>query len=133
MAVSGGMDYFQPRFDGVDWQNIESPWLHSVQAQRDNSIQAQVRSFQLYETSSWEHEVIFDDIERSKKDQTKAVVLGIEKMKDVMEARHYVLLMDMMAEFTSVGYELRECCKRVGAGHLPGKWLTGAATLCALI
>jgi hypothetical protein len=40
------------------------------------------------------------------------------------------LLVDMIAKCTPDGHKY---CKRVGAGYLPGKSLTGEATLCALI
>jgi hypothetical protein len=130
MAVSGGIDYFHPQFDRFDWQEMESPWSPSTEVGRDNSIKAQVISFQLDETTLQEHEVIFDDSERSKQDKTKVIILGIERIhKDKAEKRHYVLLVDVMGTSTN-GYEY---CERVGAGYLPGKMLTGAAKPCALI
>jgi hypothetical protein len=130
MAVSGGIDYFHPRFDRFDWPEVESPWSLPTQVGRDNSIKAHVLDFQLDEATSQEHEVIFDDSERSKQDKTKVIILGIERTrKDKAEKRHYVLLVDMKGTFTD-GYE---CCERVGAGYLPGKMLTGTAKSCALI
>jgi hypothetical protein len=131
MAVSGGISYFHPQFTGFDWKHIKPPWLHPTQADTKQIIEAQVTDFELPGADSEEHEVIFDDSGRSKQGKTKAIVLGIEKLPNAVEAkRHYILLVDMMAEFTPDGHKY---CKRVGAGYLPGKWLTGAETPCALI
>jgi hypothetical protein len=131
MAVSGGIDYFHPPFTDFDWPDIKSPWSHTIEADRDNSIKAQVCGFQLLKAGSEEQEIIFDDSERSKQDQTRVIVLGIEKSAESVDAkRHYVLLVDMMTTCTK---DQRIHCQRVGAGYLPGKCLTGAETPCALI
>jgi hypothetical protein len=132
MAVSGGIDYFPLEFNGFDWQAVESPWSSPAHANKDIIIKGQARSFTLPTADSEDHEFIFDDRKRPKQNQTKVIVLGIEKIPEFVEARYYVLLVDMLGTLTSDGSG-HEYCKRVGAGHLPGKWLIDAAIPCALI
>jgi hypothetical protein len=131
MAVSGGIDYFQLKFNGFDWQKIESPWSSPMQAGKDINLQAQARSFTPPVGIS-EPNFVFDDPNRTKQDRAMVIVLGIEKILEVMEAKHYVLVVVMMTEFTSDGSGHRYC-KRLGAGHLQGKWLVGEPVPCALI
>jgi hypothetical protein len=130
MAVSGGIDYFELEFNGFEWQPMKSPWSLPMQAGGDRVIKALACNFQLPVAESQEHEIIFDDSGRSKQDQTRAIVLGIEKGPEATnEKKHYVLVVDLTAMTTSGE---RRYCKRVGAGYLPGKWLTGEPIPCAL-
>jgi hypothetical protein len=130
MAVSGGIDYFHLDFNGFNWQPIESPWSSPMQSGGDRVIKALACDFKLPVAESQEHDIIFDDSRRSKQDQTRAIVLGIEKgLKATEEKKHYVLVVDLT---TLSDPGARKDCKRVGAGYLPGKWLTGEPLLCAL-
>jgi hypothetical protein len=132
MSVSGAIDYFHPSFTEFEWQDVESPWSSPIQADKKQIIKAKVRNFQLPDATSEDHEIVYDDSNRSKQERTRAIVLGIERSREVAEARHYVLFVDMMAECTPDGSG-HEYCTRAGAGYLPGKWLEGTADLCALI
>jgi hypothetical protein len=125
MAVSGGINYFEVAFNGYDWQPIEPPWSSSTQADSDKVIKASACNFQLPPTESQESKIIFDDCRRSMQDCTRAIVLG---------KKHFILVVDLVVGSVAINNSVaHENCRRVGAGYLTGKCLTGGRIPCALI
>jgi hypothetical protein len=130
MAVSGGIDYFSPSFDDFHWPDLKSPWSSSVHVRAEMFIEAQSYKFDLSVAESHQHKIVFDDSEYIKQDQTRAIVVGIEKGRTHSEhKKHYILVVDVKSAFHLDG---RLNCNRVGAGWVLGKCLEGESLLCAL-
>jgi hypothetical protein len=113
MAVSGAIDYLPLHFDRFDWQDIQSPWSRPAEAQ----------TYRRMTDMNGADSIIFDTPARSGKDDTIAIVLGIEKGDGpVADKRHYVLV---VVPCQSADAQGRTLCERVGAGYLIGHCLAG--------
>ncbi|KAF2683626.1 hypothetical protein K458DRAFT_304318 [Lentithecium fluviatile CBS 122367] len=120
MAYSGGIDYFNPDFDGYEWQDVRSPWSDNI---RSDCLKAFAKDLiGLYFSLEEEH-IIHDDPSEADMNGTACLVLGVEKgsTKPSAERRHYVLLVkrDPHNDWSAHA----PVWKRIGAGYLPGKCL----------
>lgn len=125
MAYTGGIDYLELEFDGVDWEDLQSPWtgqggLAARTMDRGGNIAlgATVRDFDLGKASEGEGVLIFDTPGSSEKLELQCVVLGRQKGDQVWsEKTHYLLVVTP----TTSNRHGTKIYKRVGAGYLPGR------------
>lgn len=137
MAYSGGIDYINPPFGLMDWNEIESPWSvggrHGgggvLTDTRGGNIslmataQAYKQDFSL-RIHSDECEIVLDSPGASDQASFKCVVLGKKKGRASLEDKvHYVLIIKEIAERHRDGSRVYE---RVGVGSLPGRCIDPA-------
>ncbi|OBT63537.1 hypothetical protein VE03_07019 [Pseudogymnoascus sp. 23342-1-I1] len=128
MAYTGGIDYFEMAFGGVEWESLGSPWSRrttnvsragSGSAKSSIALTAEARAYDPNAALEGEGELILDSPGGSEQRMTLCVVLGIQKgAVPVEEKLHYLLLVVATSNHDSDGNELYE---RVGAGYLPGR------------
>lgn len=122
----GGIDYLKPDFDGIDWEDLRSPWADEANGIPQTAVcggnialTAKVREY-LYMPSNQDNDglLVFDNPGGSAQRKTSCVVLGIQKgSMAVKEKRHYLLLVTPTAAVDRNG---KKAYERVGAGYLPG-------------
>jgi hypothetical protein len=126
MAYTGGIDYLKLDFDGVEWEDIRSPWSRSA----DNVAHTEVRGGNIALTAvardydpnaalKGEALLILDNPGGSEKPKTECVVLGRQKGPTPLEGKiHYLLI---VTPLTALGRDGGKLYERVGAGYLPGR------------
>jgi hypothetical protein len=119
MSVAGGIDYFTLTWRTYDWIDITSPWPRKGGTVHSNAFLGQSRTL-----------VSFDDDTYSKLPGLMAIVLAIEKTPgDLADKRHYILVVEPKA---ILQVENDKIFRRVGAGHVPGRYLGMERTNCCL-
>ncbi|KAK5654616.1 hypothetical protein OQA88_7246 [Cercophora sp. LCS_1] len=136
MAYTGKIDFLRLQFDGIEWKEIWSPWckqpgLATTDAgpRGDVVLRGRVRSINAsFSHAGEEGELHFDMPSERDTTSMQCVVLGIEHDKvsprPLAERRHYFILVqpaesrDLMQPGGGPVY------KRVGAGYLPGRFIT---------
>ncbi|KAF7531407.1 hypothetical protein G7054_g8943 [Neopestalotiopsis clavispora] len=137
MAHAGGIDYISPKFGGMTWKPLRSPWSSNLKG-RDNSfptgvvnndtaLVGEASDYDAGRARQGEGEIIFDipPGEGLQPLPTKCVVLGIERglPEPKLEHRlHYVLVIRATKSSGLTGMPVYE---RVGAGWLPGRCILG--------
>lgn len=133
MAYKGGIDYLEPPFDGVDWEDkeIHAPWTgggheDTSSAHEDGGLQliATVRNFDVKGRRADEVRLVYDDTERSASDGQRPQCVIVARSKDgktEKEKRCYVLIVMPMV---AVGARGEKMYRRIGAGFMLGKYIT---------
>jgi hypothetical protein len=133
MAYRGGIDYFEPPFDKIEWEknDIHPPWTRGNESaraaetsHRDAGIElvAVARDFNVAGSQINEVKIIYDT-ESNKSDGSRArcvIVARSKESKSVSDKRHYVLIV-VSTHQTGTGGD--KIYKRVGAGYMPGKYI----------
>ncbi|KAH9878123.1 hypothetical protein J1614_003340 [Plenodomus biglobosus] len=120
MAVTGGIDYFRPPFNGCSWADVRSQSRDSKRSLDHDVIAAVAHEYRIELARNGEDHIRFDDPLHPERERAKVVVLGIRNEPGKLEDRvHYVLVVALESEVTlSV-----PLYRRIGAGHLPKKYL----------
>ncbi|KAI1079560.1 hypothetical protein F5B20DRAFT_581016 [Whalleya microplaca] len=127
MAYTGGIDYLDPPFDGMEWeqQNIQSPWflgtsdfVYTAGQAGVCEIGACASDFVIKDFGKGSSRIVNDMPNRSDGPgpSVKCVVIGRQKGHQPPEQRtHYVVLVSH--KHVAGGKEVYE---RVGVGYMPG-------------
>ncbi|KAI0095668.1 hypothetical protein GGR51DRAFT_553874 [Nemania sp. FL0031] len=126
MAYTGGIDYLDIEFGGVEWEDLRSPWWsdsghvqRTEDAGRNIFLTAVARDYESKATVTGKNWLVFDSPGESKRQETKCVVLGKQKgPKGSGDKLNYVLLIMEAAARNPKGEKVYE---RVGAGYLEGR------------
>lgn len=123
---AGGINYFKLKFNGVDWEDFESPWSRSENGEANNTLTAKVREFNRNAARTGEDYLMFDTPADTDRYNAKCVVLGIQKGTMALnDKRHHVLVVVPTDRFDNDS----RVYERVGAGYLPGRCFTSDAVL----
>jgi hypothetical protein len=137
MAFTGGIDYLQPDFGSVRWEDLQSPWstarLRNGPYNAGSVLIATLRECDL--GSAWadqaESELIFDDPDSPPQFTMTCLVLGKHKGSPSAEAqRHYILLVTATLERDGDGKTLYE---RAGVGYVPGRCISPEGSLASIV
>lgn len=123
----GGINYFKAQFDGFEWEELELPWTHEGGSDHPNIRKAKARSFKW---KRGEGRIIFDAPAGEVEYEGICVVLGVQRGEIADDEKvHYVLVVvpanKVNIDENGDGYENKKRFKRVGAGYLFGKCMTG--------
>ncbi|KAK4186814.1 hypothetical protein QBC35DRAFT_533079 [Podospora australis] len=145
MAYTGGIDYISPKFNGVEWEDLRSPWSgHEPRSKKgkgtgraDEGI-TRTRTEILggniaiiakaYEYDPWkagsqgEGMIMLDTPGMSEQPPAKAVVLGRQRGMWETSRLCYLLLVQATCKRDRFGEKIWE---RVGAGYLPARCILG--------
>jgi hypothetical protein len=127
MAYMGEIDYLVLEFGKVDWQGLRSPWSpgrsSDVSSEKGHaSLIGEVRTIKVDDEHN-EH-LYFDSLEVIDTSAVQCVVLGIEKGSQPLSSKtHYFIL---VAPKVSLGGDGSKIYERIGAGYLPGKYISSA-------
>lgn len=131
MSRYGGIDYFGLKWDGFEWQELQSEWPQSTRLQAHTQIIGNMHVLDWLAAKNARESLIFDDPEDAQRSEFKALVLGVEKGPIIREKKlHYILMVTSIANFDPGSEQYHE---RVGAGCVLGSKLGGEATRCFLI
>jgi hypothetical protein len=132
MSVSGPIDYYRLDFSGYEWKDVRSPWSNAKDGYAWNVIIAQASWLNVFEMiGDPEIDIKLDMPGDTGKRQLLAVTLGIEKGdRDLLNKRHCVLVVEAMSQLDDFCHEV---CKRVGAGIVAGKYLSGKRITCSIV
>ncbi|KAI1264021.1 hypothetical protein F5Y18DRAFT_428528 [Xylariaceae sp. FL1019] len=131
MAYMGGIDFLHLEFGQADWVKFQSPWGGNATATtrftdgtRNLSLWGRAQSISdLYAADT----LYFDDSTRTRRTNTRCMVLGIDKRGGVTSERvHYVILVEPMVSLQQLGVD--GYYERVGAGFLAGKYIIGGGS-----
>lgn len=127
MAYTGGIDYLNLDFGGMQWEDLESPWSRREDGEGDNALIADAREYDRHKAAQGEDLLIFDTPAGSDRYKPMCVVLGIRRGSMPRDdRRHCILLVVPMPNPKGDGTEVFE---RVGVGYLPGKCITSEASV----
>ena len=127
MAYTGGIDYLNLDFSGIQWEGLESPWSRREDGEGDNALIADAREYDRHKAAQGEDLLIFDTPTGSDRYKPMCVVLGIRRGSMPRDdRRYYILLVVPMPNPKGDGTEVFE---RVGVGYLPGKCIASEASV----
>ncbi|KAF1960285.1 hypothetical protein CC80DRAFT_466036 [Byssothecium circinans] len=136
MAYSGGIEYTDPPFQAAEWEkdDISPPWTRdqegassslSAPLHLDMALNAIVRDFTVAGRSKDEANLkLTYDMERTASNGTRTQCVVVARSRDERSYRdktHYVLL---VAQQRSGTVREEKVYRRVGAGVMPGKFIT---------
>lgn len=135
-AYTGGIDYLKLDFDGVDWEEVTSPWSSTAEGLAQRKVQKEniammaklcEYTYQPLPKETTSSPLTFDNPGKFGQCGKLCVVLGIqkdpkppEKPIPIDQKLHYLLLVTPSTTKDVDGNMLYE---RVGAGHLPGGYI----------
>ena len=127
MGLVGEIEYSRLAFDQNRWEAIQAPWTGLVEddgwtvGQRGLELLGDIRTVAEDAADCATGKLYFDML-GERVGEMRCVVLGVEKGRVLSELRHYFILVEPVGGFAHVGevglYE------RVGAGYLPGKYIS---------
>lgn len=135
MAYRGSIDYCDPPFEGADWEknDISPPWTRggvnnqtaeTMHRDAGNELVAIARNYYPAGSSMGEVNLIYDtELTKSDGNSSKVRCVIVAKSKDGKtdkEKTHYVLIVMSTKLKGAAGDEIY---KRVGAGHMLGKYI----------
>jgi hypothetical protein len=129
MAYIGEIDYLAPEFGKVDWKELRSPWSLSrggdVSAKKaDTALRGEVQTIKLDITDEKNGHLYFDSLEAVDTSAVQCMVLGVEQGKQPLSSKiHYFILVAPTISLESDGSKAYE---RIGAGYLPGRYISAA-------
>lgn len=135
MAYTGGIDYLQLEFNGVDWVELRSPWARDDWEKHSTAMPPQpggyvalggkARTFDVAQAKEEEWGLIYDRSEEIS--NVQCVVLGVtrERVQHGLK-RNYVLLI------TPADTDAKNW-RRVGVGYMPGKCILGPGSPVTII
>jgi hypothetical protein len=129
MAYIGEIDYLALEFGKVDWKELRSPWSlgrsGDVSAKKANTtLCGEVRAIKLDITDEKNKQLYFDSFEVVDTSVVQCVVLGVEQGIQPLSSKiHYFILVAPMISLESDGSKVYE---RIGAGYLPGRYISAA-------
>ncbi|KAK0613670.1 hypothetical protein B0T14DRAFT_499110 [Immersiella caudata] len=132
MAYTGTIDYISPPFNGVDWEELQSPWSGygkgdegiRTEVQGGNiALVAEAREYDPGKGSTDDSLLAFDKPNGLSSPKTLCVILGRQKGVASDHQRHYLLFIEAAGRDRN-GKELYE---RVGVGYLPGRCVEGGS------
>lgn len=132
MAYTGGIDYLAPQFDKTDWEtrDIQPPWSTAGAGALSPDgtklmLAVTARSFTIEGSPPPTQSKLLYDADRQgceDRQSVRCVVVARSKQSEAdAERRHYVLFIQQVNRTSSDG---RPIFERVGAGFMPGKFIT---------
>ncbi|KAI1186090.1 hypothetical protein F5B17DRAFT_441317 [Nemania serpens] len=108
-------------FGKVDWVTIQSPWS----GEKTNlALKGHANTISEGFVDGVDGKLYFDDATRTRRDETRCVVLGIDKRGvDLSDKPHYFILVEPMSSSKQIGTSKNY--ERVGTGFLAGKHIRG--------
>lgn len=121
MAYIGEIDFLKLDFGKVDWVTIQSPWS----GEKTNlALKGHANTISEGFVDGVDGKLYFDDATRTRRDETRCVVLGIDKRGvDLSDKPHYFILVEPMSSSKQIGTSKNY--ERVGTGFLAGKHIRG--------
>ncbi|KAF4982594.1 hypothetical protein FZEAL_1826 [Fusarium zealandicum] len=130
MAFKGGIDYLDPPFQKVDWEEAEvkPPWTQTSGGSDDSHsshyLQVGVRSFNVAGYQPGEIRLVYDNPERratSEGQRPMCVIIAKLKQENLDQDKiHYVLIVLSTPGLTPWGQRI---FTRLGVGYMPGKYI----------
>lgn len=130
MAYTGGINYLDLDFGGLEWEDLQSPWSRTEDREGNNALTAKVRGYDRDAAKEFESSLIFDAGEGLEPDKGMCVVLGVQKgLMSLEDKRHYLLL---IVPTTKSGRNGSRVVERIGVGYLPGKCITSETSVVSI-
>ncbi|CAM1502343.1 Fc.00g043270.m01.CDS01 [Cosmosporella sp. VM-42] len=129
MAYTGEIDYLQLDFNGIEWEDLRSPWTRNsdqpsqTETRGGNiALKATVRDLRLNLALDQDGQLFFDMPGGSERKGLQGVVLGTQKGRNPIEPKeskiHYLIL---VVPTNGRGRDGSNIYERHGVGYLPGK------------
>jgi hypothetical protein len=134
MAYMGEIDYLRLEFGKVDWKELSSPWslghrndISSANVKNTSTaLRAEVRAIKLDIADELNEQLYFDDYRLGKAEIStlQCVILGVEQGRQSLSSKiHYFILVAPAGSHARDGTKVYE---RIGAGYLPGRYISAA-------
>jgi hypothetical protein len=126
MAYTGGIDYLDVSFGGVEWTDLQSPWsrtshnaAYTVDEKAHITLTAKAQGYKISAPTRDEISLVMDTPGGTEQIETMCVVLGrVKGPIPTEDKRHYILL---VRPVSGVSRDGRSVYQRCGAGYLPGR------------
>ncbi|KAK3343407.1 hypothetical protein B0T25DRAFT_572422 [Lasiosphaeria hispida] len=135
MAYMGEIDFLPLGFGQMEWTEIQSPWSirptdrnQSTADGRRKALWGQVRYISNMAKAAKEGTLYYDTPSEEPVGGyagVRCVVVGIQRdAKERADRRHYVILVRFENMEFRKSLDLGTICERVGAGYLPGRFIS---------
>ncbi|KAK0648736.1 hypothetical protein B0T16DRAFT_456196 [Cercophora newfieldiana] len=143
MAYIGEIEFLRPKFGNIDWEEVQAPWSgdHAeLTGVKDTALRGKVSSITGLGQGLGEGEEgglfydISDETWRGVKvqGQVQCVVLGVEKGQEEPGSRIHYFIIVRPAGARAASLDDIELYERVGAGYLPGKYISSSGLEVAI-